>query len=58
MSKIVQILMQRDNCTKEQAEQQVAEARKELAQNYSMETLDEILDDMGLEMDYAMELIL
>lgn len=57
-SEIVPILMERDGITREEAEQQLFEARREAKGIYDHDALEESLSDhFGLEPDYIMELL-
>lgn len=53
-TELCRILMQRDNLTREEAEEQIAEAKAEIADGLDPE---EALEDMGLEPDYIFDLI-
>lgn len=60
MNRVVKILMERDLMDRHMAENRVAEVRKMIMetdlQSYS-EVEDIIADELGLEMDYLMDLI-
>lgn len=60
MNRVVKILMERDLMDRHMAENRVAEVRKMIMetdlQSYS-EVEDIIADELGLEMDYLMDII-
>ena len=61
MEKIIEILMRRDDMTRQEAAEVVKEARKalmEAAADGDMEAAEEVLyDQLGLELDYLFDLI-
>lgn len=57
MNKIIQILMDRDGMTKEEATILVEETREEIFNSDPWEAEDIMADMLGLEMDYIMDLI-
>ena len=62
MKSIKQILMDRDDMTAEEAEDLIAEVKKEIqiaAENGDYGLVEDIMyGDLGLEMDYIFELIM
>jgi hypothetical protein len=54
MNEIVRILMDRDEMTEEEAREVVADAREMIADG---EDPEEVLYDLGLEIDYIFDLI-
>lgn len=62
MNRIVSIIMRRDDMTREEAEELVEEARQamlEVAEEGSLDEAEEIMMDyLGLEMDYIVDLLL
>jgi hypothetical protein len=58
MNQVVEILMNRDGCTQEEAEQRLAECRAlcEESLNY-LEVEDIIASELGLEMDYIFDIL-
>lgn len=59
MNKVVKILMQRDDMTREAAEELVASVREALYQcDGSFEAATDIIaDELGLEPDYIMDIL-
>lgn len=57
MNKIIQILMERDGMTEEEATVLVEETREEIFNSDPWEAEDIMADMLGLEMDYIMDLI-
>ena len=53
--RIASVLMRRDGLTLEEANAEVAECRKMIAEG---EDPEEVLSDLGLEIDYIFELLL
>ena len=60
MSELVKVLMERDDLTREEAEEQVAECTREMHQRLAEgEMPDDICEEyFGLEPDYLMDLLL
>lgn len=54
MNRVVQILMDRDEITREEAEELIEEAREEMLETGSDEAMMNIL---GLEPDYIMDIL-
>lgn len=55
MNKVIEILMNRDGMTKNEAEELITEAREEMLETGSDEAM---MDILGLEMDYIMDILL
>ena len=55
MSELVRVLMRRDGLTLEEAEEQVAEARRMVAAGADPEEV--LYDEFGLEPDYVFDLL-
>ena len=56
-NKVVEILMNRDGMTREEAEEKVQEVREMIAEASVCEAEDILIDELGLEMDYIFDLI-
>lgn len=57
MNKVVEILIKRDGMTKTEAEELVSEVREELLASDPIEADDIMLDMLGLEPDYIMDIL-
>lgn len=58
MSKnLVEVLMERDELTKQEAEEMVEEVRQLIAESDPWEAEDILMDELGLELDYIFDLI-
>lgn len=57
MNKVVEILMRRDGMTKSEAESLVEETREALLLGDPYEAEDIIVDYLGLEPDYIMDIL-
>ena len=59
MNKVVEILMQRDSMTQEEAEDLLIQTRQELDDcNYDVEESEDIIaSNLGLEMDYILDIL-
>lgn len=59
MNKVVEILMQRDSMTQEEAEDLLIQTRQELDDcNYDIEESEDIISsNLGLEMDYILDIL-
>jgi hypothetical protein len=57
MNRVVKILMERDGITREEAEELVNEAREEILASDPWEVEDIMLDVLGLEPDYIMDIL-
>lgn len=57
MNRIVEILMDRDGMTKREAERLVKETRDEVLMCSPSEAEDIMLDNLGLEPDYIIDLL-
>lgn len=57
MNKVVEILIKRDGMTKTEAEELVSEVREELLSRDPIEADDIIIDYLGLEPDYIMDIL-
>lgn len=59
MNKVVEILMQRDNLTQQEAENRVLEVKQMMEDcNYDPMECDDIMgDELGLEMDYIEDIL-
>lgn len=57
MNRVVKILMERDGMTQKEAEELVNEAREEILASDPQEVEDIILDVLGLEPDYIMDIL-
>lgn len=60
MNKVTKILMERDNLTREEAEELIANVREHMCIcNYDPTECEDILaDELGLELDYLFEILL
>lgn len=57
MNRVVKILMERDGMTQKEAEELVNEAREEILASDPWEVEDIMLDILGLEPDYIMDIL-
>lgn len=57
MNKVVKILMERDGMTKKEAEDLIEETREMILRENSTYADDIIMDMLGLEPDYIMDII-
>lgn len=57
MNRVVKILMERDNLTKAEAETLLEEAREEILEADKWEMEDLMMDLLGLEPDYIMDIL-
>lgn len=57
MNRVVKILMDRDGITRKEAEELIEETREEILANDSSYADDIILDNLGLEPDYIMDIL-
>lgn len=60
MNRVTKILMERDNITREEAEERIADAREQMCDcNYDpIECEDIFADELGLELDYLFDILL
>ena len=60
MNRVTKILMERDNLTREEAEELIANVREQMCDcNYDpIECEDILADELGLELDYLFEILL
>lgn len=60
MNRVTKILMERDNLTREEAEERIADAREHMCIcNYDPTECENILAiELGLELDYLFEVLL
>lgn len=56
-NRVVEILMNRDGMTREEAEERVQEVRAMIICSSVLEAEDILIDELGLEMDYIFDLI-
>jgi len=56
-NRVVEILMNRDGMTREEAEERVQEVREMIVCSSVLEAEDILIDELGLEMDYIFDLI-
>ena len=56
-NRVVEILMNRDGMTREEAEEKVQEVREMIVCASVLEAEDILIDELGLEMDYIFDLI-
>ena len=56
-NRVVEILMNRDGMTREEAEDRVQEVREMIVCASVLEAEDILIDELGLEMDYIFDLI-
>ena len=56
-NRVVEILMNRDGMTREEAEERVQEVREMIVTASVLEAEDILIDELGLEMDYIFDLI-
>lgn len=56
-NEVVRILMKRDDLTREEAEERVAEVREMISEAGPYEVEDIIADELGLEMDYIFDIL-
>jgi predicted RNase H-like HicB family nuclease len=56
-NRVVEILMNRDGMTREEAEEKVQEVREMIVEASVYEAEDILIDELGLEMDYIFDLI-
>lgn len=56
MNRVVEILMERDGMTKNEAEKLINETREVILEGDPFEAEDIVLDMLGLEMDYIIDL--
>jgi hypothetical protein len=57
MNRVVKILMERDDMTRDEAERLFSEVREEILKADPWEAEDIMLDMLGLEMDYIFDVI-
>lgn len=61
MNKVVEILIERDKMTKENAEKRIAETREEIYEAMDAGDIDCVedilMDELGLEMDYIFDVL-
>lgn len=57
MNRVVKILMDRDGITRKEAEELIEETRDEILANDSFYADDIILNNLGLEPDYIMDIL-
>ena len=57
MNRIVEILMNRDGMSREEAEEKVQEVRGMIVDASAFEVENILIDELGLEMDYIFDLI-
>lgn len=57
MNRVVKILMDRDGITRKEAEELIEETRDEILANDSSYVDDIILNNLGLEPDYIMDIL-
>lgn len=57
MNPVVKILMERDNMTEQEAIDLVRETKEELMNNPCSSGADIIMDNLGLEPDYIMDIL-
>lgn len=57
MNRVVKILMDRDGITRKEAEELIEETREEILANDSFYADDIILNNLGLEPDYIMDIL-
>lgn len=57
MNRVVKILMDRDGITRKEAEELIEETREEILANDSSYVDDIILNNLGLEPDYIMDIL-
>lgn len=57
MNLVVKILMERDNITEQEAIDLVRETKEELMNNPCSDGADIIMDNLGLEPDYIMDIL-
>lgn len=61
MNKVVEILIERDKMTKENAEKRIAETREEIYEAMDAGDIDYVedilMDELGLEMDYIFDVL-
>lgn len=60
MNKVTKILMERDNLTREEAEELIANVREQMCDcNYDPIECEDIFEsELGLELDYLFEILL
>lgn len=56
-NEVVRILMERDDLTREEAEERVDEVREMLSEADPWEIEDILADELGLEMDYIFDIL-
>lgn len=56
MNRVVEILMERDGMTKNEAEKLINETREVILEGDPFESEDIMLEMLGLEMDYIMDI--
>lgn len=57
MNTVVKILMKRDNMTEQEATNLVRETKEELMDSSCSDGADIIMDNLGLEPDYIMDIL-
>lgn len=56
-NRVIDILMRRDGMSREDAEELVDETREEILSSDPFEAEDILADNLGLELDYLMDII-
>jgi len=57
-NEVVRILMKRDDLTRAEAEERLAEVREMLSEADPWEAEDILADELGLEMDYIFDILM
>ena len=56
-NEVIRILMERDDLTREEAEERLEEVREMISEADAFEVEDIIADELGLEMDYIFDIL-